>query len=102
MEASPAGAASSEAEPPVVAAASNAVVLTVTICQDRLFRLFQQNLSRNLYLNWVQGLEGHDGIASIHCPDKGLAILHQNYIVLNVCIHFDATSPQVRFDPLKM
>ena len=33
VEASPAGAASSEAEPPVVAAASNAVVLTVTICQ---------------------------------------------------------------------
>ena len=33
VNASPAGAASSDAEPPDVAAASNAVVRTVTICK---------------------------------------------------------------------
>ena len=42
VEASPAGAASSEAEPPVVAAASNAVVLTVTICR-KVHMIVSQN-----------------------------------------------------------
>ena len=32
-----------------------------------------------LHLNWVQGLEGHDSVASIHCPDKSLAVLHEKY-----------------------
>ena len=90
VDASPAGAASSAAEPPDGAAASNAVVRTVTICQNiTLFNftnrsdvltihsdgidIFNRWL---LYLNWVQGLEGHDGIASIHSPDKSLAMLH--------------------------
>ena len=44
VEASPAGAASSEAEPPVAAAASNAVVRTVTICQNNHMIILCQRL----------------------------------------------------------
>ena len=44
VEASPAGAASSEAEPPVAAAASNAVVRTVTICQNKHMIILCQRL----------------------------------------------------------
>ena len=87
VDASPAGAASSAAEPPDVAAASNAVVRTVTICQNITFLisligqicrpfLWYRKAQLLWYLNWVQGLQGHDSIASIHSPDKSLAILH--------------------------
>ena len=86
VEASPAGAASSEAEPPVAAAASNAVVRTVTICQNNhmiILPFSARGSGSDVYLHWVQGLQGHDGVASIHCPYKSLAVLY-----LKVRLHF--------------
>ena len=83
VEASPAGAASSEAEPPVAAAASNAVVRTVTICQNNHIIISARGSGYDVYLHWVQGLQGHDGVASIHRPYKSLAVLY-----LKVRLHF--------------